>query len=235
MKRVAISQSNYLPWKGYFDTIAAVDEFVLYDRMQYTRRDWRNRNKIKTRQGAQWITVPVRVKGRYLQTIDETELDGSAFIDEHLNAIRHNYARTPAFGEVFPWLSDLLRSAPTTTISALNRHLLQAICVRLAIPTKIRESAEFELAEDRNERLLRICEALGADEYVSGPAARSYMDESVFRDRGVRVRWKSYEGYPAYDQPYPPFEHAVSIVDTLFCTGAEARRYVHSARPFDGA
>ncbi len=233
MKRVAISQSNYLPWKGYFDTIASVDEFVLYDRMQYTRRDWRNRNKIKTRQGPQWITVPVQVKGKYHQAIDETELDGDAFIGEHLSAIRHSYARTPGFDAVFPWLEGLLRTAPLHTISTLNRHLLQAICLRLGIGTRIRDSSEFALADDRNERLLRICEELGADEYVSGPAAKGYMDEALFRERGVRVRWKSYAGYPEYEQPYPPFEHGVSVVDILLCKAMEAASYIRSSEPFE--
>lgn len=233
MKRIAISQSNYLPWKGYFDLIASVDEFVLYDTAQYTRRDWRNRNKVKTRDGVRWITVPVQVKGRYTQAVYETYLDGTAWATEHLAVLRHSYARATAFSDVFPWLEELFAAAPRTTISELNLYLLRAICERLDIVTPLRMSSEFELADDRNERLLGICEQLGATEYVSGPAAKAYFDEGLFAGRGLSVRWKSYAGYPEYEQPFAPFEHGVSIVDTLFCTGASAPSYIRSAEAFE--
>jgi hypothetical protein len=233
VKRIAISQSNYLPWKGYFDTIASVDEFVLYDSVQYTRRDWRNRNKIKMRDGLRWITVPVQVKGRYFQAIDETRVDGEAWIEEHLATIRHAYARAAAFSQQYPWLRALLAAAPRTTISAVNRYLLESICERLGIRTTIRAASEFDLAEDRNERLVGICVQAGATEYVSGPAAKSYLDERLFAKRGIALRWKSYAGYPPYEQPYPPFEHVVSIVDTLLCTGSDAGRYIRSPDAFE--
>src|SRR3990172_2397370 len=98
-KKIAIVQSNYIPWKGYFDMIAAVDEFILYDDMQYTRRDWRNRNQIKTPQGQQWLTVPVKVKGKYLQTIRETEINGTDWAEAHWTGIAQNYRRAPHFEE----------------------------------------------------------------------------------------------------------------------------------------
>jgi hypothetical protein len=233
VKRIAISQSDYLPWKGYFDMIASVDEFVLFDRVQYTRRDWRNRNKIKTRDGLHWITVPVQSKGRYLQAIDETRIDGDAWVGDHLAALRHAYGRAPAFSQEFPWLEALLLGAPQTMISALNRYLIEAFCARLGIGTTIRDSREFDLSDDRNERLLGICAQTGATEYVSGPTAKAYMDVDLFARRGVTVRWKSYAGYPPYRQPYPPFEHRVSIVDTLVCTGGAADTFIRSAEAFE--
>jgi hypothetical protein len=234
VKRIAILQSNYLPWKGYFDLIASVDEFVLYDCVQYTRRDWRNRNKIKAPGGPRWITVPVQVKGRYHQTIDETHLAGeAAWVHKHVAMIRHNYARAGAFAQEFAWFESVLEAAPRTTISALNRHLIEAICRRLGIATRIRSASEFDLAEDRNERLLQICRQSGAGEYVSGPAAKAYLGEALLGRHGITVRWKSYAGYPEYEQPHPPFEHRVSIIDTLLCTGSEARRYISSAQAFE--
>lgn len=231
--RIAVTQSNYLPWKGYFDTIAAVDELVLLDCVQYTRRDWRNRNVIKTRAGLRWITVPVRSKGRSSQAIDESAIDGRAWISAHLATVRHAYARAPAFSDEFPWLETLLSSAPTDTLAGLNRALIEACCARLGIATKIRDSREFELPGGRVERLLAICEKTGATEYVTGPAARAYLDPAEFSRHGVRVRWKSYADYPPYDQPYPPFEHRVSIVDTLMCTGRAAARVIRSAEAFE--
>ncbi len=233
MKRIAVTQSNYLPWKGYFDVIASVDEVVLFDCVQYTRRDWRNRNRIKTRAGARWITVPVRSKGRYRQAIDETIVDGRAWIAQHLAAVHHAYARAPAFSEEFPWLEALLRSAPADTISTLNRAVIEGVCARLGIITKIRDSREFNLPDDRNERLLAICAQAGATEYVSGLTARAYLDADLFARRGVRIRWKSYADYPPYEQPFPPFDHRVSIVDTLLCTGRAAGRMIRSAAAFE--
>src|SRR4051812_8378856 len=106
-KRVAIVQSNYVPWKGYFDLINAVDEFILYDDMQYTRRDWRNRNKIKTPQGPIWITIPLQVKGRYHQRIDEMLVSDPAWAANHWKTLAHNYAAAPCFGEVAEWLQPL--------------------------------------------------------------------------------------------------------------------------------
>ena len=120
MKKVAIVQSNYIPWKGYFDMIAAVDEFILFDDMQYTRRDWRNRNQIKTPQGQQWLTVPVKVKGKYLQTIRETELDGADWVEAHWKAIAQNYRRAPHFEEVAALFEPLYRHCPHTHLSPLN-------------------------------------------------------------------------------------------------------------------
>ena len=234
MKRIAILQSNYLPWKGYFDLIASVDEFVLYDRVQYTRRDWRNRNKIKTAAGLRWLTVPVQVKGRYLQAIDETQLvRQAAWARKHLETIRRSYARAGAFAAEYPWLESVLDTAPRTTISALNRHVIEAFCRRLGIATTIRSSSEFELADDPTDRLRWICQQAGADEYVSGPAAKAYLQEEHLARHGITVRWKSYAGYPEYDQPHPPFEHRVSIVDTLMCTGNDAPRYISSAQAFE--
>lgn len=138
MKKVAILQSNYIPWKGYFDLIGAVDEFILYDDMQYTRRDWRNRNQIKTPQGVQWLTVPVRVKGKYEQKIRDTEIDGSDWAVAHWKALVQNYARAPHFAEIAAWLEPLYLSGsyPSCPISIADSSRRSAL-----ICTSIRSSA----------------------------------------------------------------------------------------------
>lgn len=120
MKKVAILQSNYIPWKGYFDMIAAVDEFILYDDMQYTRRDWRNRNQIKTPQGVHWLTVPVQVKGKYYQKIRETEIDGTNWASTHWKALEQNYRRAPHYTEIASWLEPLYLEESFTHISPLT-------------------------------------------------------------------------------------------------------------------
>ena len=226
MKKVAIVQSNYIPWKGYFDLIAAVDEFILYDDMQYTRRDWRNRNQIKTPQGVQWLTVPVRVKGKYHQTIRETEIDGHEWVISHWRALSQNYRRAPHFQTVAEWLEPLYLNATYTHLSQLNRALLEAICVQLGICTVITDSADYTLKEGKSERLADLCVQAGATEYVSGPSARGYRDESVFAERNLQVSWFSYEGYPEYPQLWAGFTHGVSVLDLLFNCGREAGQFM---------
>ena len=224
MKRVAILQSNYVPWKGYFDLIASVDEFVLYDDMQYTRRDWRNRNRIKTPTGLQWLTVPVAVKGRFEQTIRDTRIDGDAWVDKHWKALVLNYRRAPAFAATAAWLEPLLRQ-PWAHLSVLNRALIEAVCARLGITTRLGNSWDYAPQGGRSERLASICAQAGATVYVSGPSARDYLDEQAFSRCGIAVEWFDYAGYLPYPQLWGGFEPAVSILDLLFNCGADAPRY----------
>lgn len=228
MKRVAIVQSNYIPWKGYFDIIASVDEFVLYDDMQFTRRDWRNRNQIKTPQGLAWLSVPVKVKGRYHQTIRETEIDGDDWIERHLRSLELNYVRAPHFKEVFG-IVEPIYGRRHSMLSALNRDLLEALCAYLDIGTTIRESAEFTLADGKSERLADLSKQLGADEYTSGPAARGYLEEQAFADLGIAVRWFDYSDYPEYPQLWGEFQHGVTVLDLLFNCGKDAPSFMKFA------
>ncbi len=226
MKKVAIVQSNYIPWKGYFDLIAAVDEFILFDDMQYTRRDWRNRNQIKTPQGVQWLTVPVKVKGKYHQTIRETEIDGTEWAMAHWKAWAQNYRHAACFEQIAPWLEPLYRDASCDSISQLNRRFIEAICSYLGITTTITNSWNYTLLDGKSERLADLCRQAGADEYVSGPAAKDYIDSAAFTDCGLRLTWFDYAGYPEYPQLWGEFTHGVSILDLLFNCGRDAGRYM---------
>ncbi|MBI4921076.1 MAG: WbqC family protein [Devosia nanyangense] len=229
MKKVAIVQSNYIPWKGYFDLIAAVDEFILYDDMQFTRRDWRNRNRIKTPQGLHWLTMPVLVKGRYFQTIRETEVQPGDWAEVHWKSLRANYAKAAHFAGAAPMIEGLYQEQ-FTTLSALNRRFMEAICFYLGITTKLSASWDYELGEGKSERLADLCRQAGADVYISGPTARDYLDESVFADAGIGVEWFDYAGYPEYPQLWGPFEHGVSILDLIFNCGRDARRYMRHVK-----
>jgi WbqC-like protein family len=231
MKRIAILQSNYIPWKGYFDMIAAVDEFVLYDDMQYTRRDWRNRNQIKASQGLQWLTVPVLVKGRYLQTIRETRIDGSGWAASHWRSLVQNYRKAPHFTEVVSWLEPLYLGPVPDHLSQLNRTFLEAICRYLGIRTTITNSWDYRLRDGKTERLADLCVQAGATGYVSGPSARDYIDEGIFRDLGIQLTWFDYAGYPEYPQLWGPFVHGVTVLDLLFNCGQDAHRYMRHVRP----
>jgi hypothetical protein len=225
LKRIAILQSNYLPWKGYFDLIHSVDEFVFYDDMQYTRRDWRNRNRIKTPTGLQWLTVPVRVKGRYEQPIRETLIDGGDWAGRHWKALALNYGHAPGFKANAQWVEPLYRQS-WTYLSVLNRAFIEGVCSRLGIKTRLRNSWDYRLQGERSERLASICEQAGASVYVSGPSARGYLDAAAFARRGIAVEWFDYSGYPEYPQQWGgAFEHAVSILDLLFQCGDQSPRY----------
>jgi hypothetical protein len=225
MKRIAIVQSNYIPWKGYFDLMAAVDEFILYDDMQYTRRDWRNRNQIKTPHGLHWLTVPVQTKGRYHQAIRDTLIDGEVWSAEHWKTLAQNYRRAPHFDTVASWLEPFYRQ-PYTHLSLLNHALIRQITSALDISTPIRCSWDYQLVPGKSERLLSLCQQAGATHYVSGPSARGYLDTELFTSAGLVVEWFDYKDYPVYPQLWGDFQHGVSILDLLFNTGPDAAAYL---------
>jgi hypothetical protein len=225
-QKVAIVQSNYIPWKGYFDLIAAVDEFILYDDMQYTRRDWRNRNQIKTPQGLQWLTVPVKVKGKYHQTIRETEIEDVDWAKTHWKSLCQNYRRAKHFETIARELEPFYLQTRHSHLSQLNRVLIEWVCSKLGIKTKISNSWDYELIDGKTERLVDLCAQAGANEYISGPTARGYIDETIFGERGIELTWFDYTGYPEYPQLWGDFIHTVSILDLLFNCGNEAPQYM---------
>ena len=229
-KKIAILQSNYIPWKGYFDLIAKVDEFILFDDMQYTRRDWRNRNKIKTPQGVQWLTVPVKVKGRYHQTIRATEINGKEWARKHWKAIAHNYYRAAHFEEIAAIFKPLYLNHDYSHLSVLNREFIEAVCGYLNINTKISNSWDYTLINGKTERLADICAQAGGMEYISGPTAKDYIVEQVFTKRGIKLTWFDYTDYPRYNQLWNNFTHGVTILDMLFNCGKDSARYMKEIR-----
>ena len=161
-RSVAIVQSCYIPWKGYFDLIASVDEFILYDDRQFTRRDWRNRNRIKTPQGSQWLTIPVETKGRYHQRIDETVIGDPRWAEQHWKTIVHNYAAAPHFADYREQLETLYRTAVDRRLSMVNRHLLEGINELLGIATTISWSTDYDAEGSKTDRLVALCRSAGA-------------------------------------------------------------------------
>ena len=228
MKTVAIVQSCYIPWKGYFDLIGLADEFILYDDRQYTKNDWRNRNRIKTPQGAQWLTIPVAQSGRHGQRIDEAEALDLRWPAKHWKAIVQNYSRAPFFEEHAGRFERLYATLDDRRLTLINRRFIDAICDSLGISTPISPSVAYPAEGGRSERVLSLCRAAGATRYLSGPSARNYLDSELFRDAGIEVEFMSYDGYPVYPQLHPPFDHAVTALDLLFNVGADATRYLKS-------
>lgn len=227
MKRVAVVQSNYIPWRGYFDLIGLVDEFVLYDIVQFTKRDWRNRNRIKTAAGPRWLTIPVATAGSYHQTIAQTRIADRGWAERHWRSLTHAYAHAPHFDAYRGrWEANYAACAGLESLSAVNRLLIERIAEELGLSTIISEASGYRAEGDRNERLLALCHATGATIYVSGPSARGYLDVSRFAAEGVAVEFMDYSRYQPYPQIHGAFEPSVSVVDLLFTTGPAARRHL---------
>jgi len=226
LKKVVITQSNYIPWKGFFDSVNLADEFVFYDDMQFTRRDWRNRNQIKTKDGVKWLTVPVEVKGKYFQKIKDTTISDPGWAKNHWDTITHNYSKAEYFKEYKDFFQELYMGKEYVLISDVNTTFTKAICKLLGIETKIRQSDEFELLEEKSERLVDICKKLNATDYYSGPAAKAYMDESKFENENIKIHYFDYSGYPEYRQLHGEFTHAVSIIDLIFNEGPDAKNFM---------
>ena len=233
-KRVAIVQSNYLPWKGYFDIIHDADLFVFYDDVQFTKNDWRNRNQIKSLNGLEWLTIPVGKNEN--RRINEVRIPpDSSWTKHHWQRIEASYQGAEYFKEYGPWLRGVLLHERWETLSALNQHIIRTISQDfLGVSTSFVRSQDFAISGQKQERLLSLLESLGASTYISGPAAKNYLEPARFAEVGINVEWKDYSGYPEYPQQHPPFVHTVSIVDLLFCTGPRASYYIcgwRSARP----
>ena len=228
MKKIAIVQSNYIPWKGYFELIRSVDEFILYDDAQYTTRDWRNRNRIKTPKGPAWLTVPVETSGLRFQAVKDVRTAGGDWAKRHWQAIARSYGKAPHFKRYAPVFMGFYLERADRRLSLVNRALIEIVNGILGIPTKLSFSMDypFERRAGKSEKILEICARSGATEYVSGPSAEKYLDRALFEKNGVRVRFADYSGHPEYPQLFPPFVHEVSVLDLIFNTGPEASTYM---------
>jgi WbqC-like protein family len=227
-KTLAVVQSNYIPWKGYFDLLNMVDEFILFDTVQYTRRDWRNRNRVKGPNGAIWLTIPVEVKGRYFQKINETVISDPTWGRAHWKTVLHNYSKAEYFHAYKERFEELYLGSNERYLSRINYRFLVAICEILGINTRITWSTEYRLLEGKTERIVDLCKQAGATEYLSGPTAKRYTDEELFEKEGIVLRYMDYSGYPEYRQLFPPFDHRVSIIDLIFNEGPAATKCMKS-------
>jgi len=224
-KKVAIIQSNYIPWKGYFDLIHDVDLFIFYDDVQYTKNDWRNRNKIKTSQGPQWLTIPTGYHND--QLIHEVTLNSGDWALKHWKTLTQYYAKAPFFPQYEAFFKKIYLETKWNFLSELNQHLITQISKEiLGIQTSFGRSTDHSLNGNRTDRLVDLLRKSGADSYLSGPTAKDYLQESLFTEAGIRLEYKDYSGYPEYPQFYPPFDHHVTILDLIFQTGDKAPDHI---------
>ena len=224
--RICIIQSCYIPWKGFFDLIGRCDEYVIFDRMQYLKRHWHNRNRIKTANGVEWLTIPVVTKGRFEQPIDAVEIE-KPWAEKHWRALELAYKRAPFFDQFAPTLQAWYESADKKTrLTDVNELFLRGIAGLLGIKTRIVRDTAYPATGVKTGRLLAIARAAGANCYLSGPSARVYLDEAELASAGIATEWMSYQDYPEYSQLHGGFEHAVSVLDLLLNTGPQAHHYL---------
>jgi hypothetical protein len=220
----AIIQSNYLPWKGYFDIIHDVDIFVFLEDVQYTKNDWRNRNIVKTSQGTAWITVPVL--GGTHQMIYEAKIDNSRnWAEKHMKTIQSNYAAAPYYHSYCDEINSIY-AVEALTISELNIVGIKTICKLLDLNTEFVNSIDLDVSGHKDDKLIEICQQIGAEEYLSGPAAKDYIDDSKFESADISLQYKDYSGYPEYPQLWGDFIHTISIIDLIFNCGEKAGDYI---------
>jgi len=224
--KVGISQSNYIPWRGYFDIINKCDLFIFYDDVQYTVRDWRNRNKIKTKDGLKWLTIPVGHIKRDVKTCDVL-LPATQWQYEHWQHIYSSYWKSSHFDDVRLLFEKLYFQAEYKTLSELNQYFIENICHYMGITTILDDSRHYTQTGTRKGRILNILKEVGATDYYCGPAARNYITDNDFRGIGIDVHWMDYS-YPEYPQLYGDFQPNVSIVDLIFNTGKDAIKFIHN-------
>jgi hypothetical protein len=229
-KRVAIIQSSYIPWKGYFDIINMVDEFILYDDAEYSKGDWRNRNKIKTAQGLKWLTIPVRVRGRSHQKVKDTRIASKNWNRKHWHTIScSGYANAPYFDKYKGLFENLYMECKENYLSEVNYKFIKSICKVLDINSQISWSMDYEIkSDDSTKKIIDLCKQVEAEEYISGPSARNYIKEELFEESNIKLKYMDYSSYPEYDQLFGPFEHHVSIIDLIFNVGPNAHSYMKS-------
>ncbi|MFQ5822488.1 MAG: WbqC family protein [bacterium] len=224
MRKVAIIQSSYIPWKGYFDIINEVDIFIFLEDVQFTKRDWRSRNKIKTSNGTEWITIPI-LGGRN-QMLSEAKIDNSQnWQKKHLNKLQFNYAKSNFFDEYFDDLKSLYEM-DWEYLSDFNIALTKYICNLLNIRAKLLKSQDIGSVRTKDEKLIDLVKKVDGTCYISGPAAKSYIDPDLFFNAGIELKYKDYSGYPEYPQLHPPFNHYVTILDLIFSVGMDAGYYI---------
>lgn len=222
--RVSVLQSNYLPWKGYFDLIGRSDVVVFYDDVQFTKQDWRHRNRIQTANGLQWLTIPVGSSIR--RRICDVQIADSRWQRKHWKSLLQAYCRYPHFGRYHDFFESFYLGQELDSLSEVNQVLIRQIAREwLNCTVRFADSRDYRLSGSKSARLLDLLSQVGATRYVTGPAALDYIEVSEFTKCGVELEILDYQ-YPEYWQPRAEFHHNVSIVDLLFATGPDARGYI---------
>lgn len=225
--RCVILQPSYIPWRGYFDLIRRAGVFVFYDDVQYDTRGWRNRNRIKTPRGAQWLTIPVNARGAQTEHIPIHRIVTASepWARKHFETLRLFYGAAPHFRDYLPWLERTYAAPPPLLADFTIATTIELAAMLGITGTRFLRSSELGVGGGKTERLVEICRHVGASSYLSGPSAKSYIEPERFAEAGLELEYIDYH-YPEYPQLYPPYDAQVTILDLLFMTGADAPRYI---------
>jgi len=222
---LVILQPGYIPWLGFFDQMNKADLFVIYDDVQFDKHGWRNRNRIRTKDGWMWLSVPVLSSGKPL--LKDTMIENKHnWRKKHLASILQNYGKTPYFGEYFDKISNIL-SRPHERLIDLDMALILLFKEILNIDTPSLLSSNLSTKGKATQRIQGICKELGADEYLSGDAGSNYLDEKLFSENGIKLKYHNYD-HPKYRQLYSPFLPYLSVVDLIFNCGKESVSVLNS-------
>ncbi len=226
-KKIAILQPNYIPWKGVFDLINQVDVFVFYDDVQYTKKDWRSRNKIKSPNGEYWLTVPVATKGKREQLIFEAEIDNTQiWQSKHYKSICNSYNKAPYFEKYKYIIDEIYINNKWDKLVDLNIFATKLIADTLGIKVEWYKSSDYNFTGDKNgEKVVKLCKELDCNYFINGPASKAFMDDELFKQNDIQLKYMEYN-YPEYKQLYPPFDHYVTVLDTLFHCGEESKKLI---------
>ena len=226
--KVAILQPSYIPWKGVFHMIEKCDTFVFYDDVQYDKHSWRNRNKIKTYQGSTWLTIPVLADGNVDEStpINKIKIDQrSKWNSKHLKSMTQSYQKAPFFDQYKSLLKEIYNESPEY-LSDLTIPTTRLLAQTLGCNTQFINSSDLDgIAGVKTERLIQILKKVGGTHYISGPAAKDYLDEKLLAENNISLEYMDYH-YPEYDQLYGSFDHFVSVLDLLFMKGEKAKDYI---------
>lgn len=248
--KVAIHQPQYLPWLGYFDKLDSADVFIFLDTVQFKKHEWQNRNRIRVKDGWQWLTVPII--DRFPERIDCVEVNGATdWQRKHCQALRLHYGRAPFWEPLGPELTALLER-PWSRIAELNVAVADLLCRHLGIRTtrvlasslpacagaclpsqgRDRQGADRSVREDPTDRLIDLCRAVGGTAYLTGQSGPAYMDLGRFAEAGIAVEIQAYR-HPEYPQRYQPFVSHLAVVDLLFNCGPESLNILRSGRRWE--
>ncbi len=229
-KTIALIQSNYIPWKGYFDQINMAVIFVFYDDVQYTTRDWRNRNKVKTKAGVKWLTIPC---GKDLnRLICDVSIESSYWQRKHWATLCQSYSKSRYFRIYKEFFEELYLGREWKNLSELNQTFIKRISTELlGTATEFMDSRKFSLSPEmkKEDRWIELLRLLGGTDFIVGPSARGYLDlekQQKVKENGINLIWMNYSGYPEYKQLFPPFIHHVSVLDLLFNVGPDAPYFI---------
>jgi len=225
--KVAIHQPQYLPWLGYFDKLDSADIFIFLDTVQFKKHEWQNRNRIRVKDGWQWLTVPII--DRFPERIDRVEINGKTdWQRKHCQALRLHYGRAPFWEPLGPELISLLER-PWLRLNQLNVAIANLLCHHLGIRTRCISASTLSAREDPTDRLIDLCRATGGSEYLAGETGPEYMDAARFAQSGIGIQVQSYS-HPEYPQRYQPFVSHLAVVDLLFNCGPQSLEILRSGR-----